>query len=103
VYYIEPYRKSLALKLHSDSITENENDPNKLRILMFDGVSPRRYLDFFKMLPNTRKENGKRKNVDKKLISPKSTISLQAIPILEKEVIRELKSKKLIEFTDEPE
>ena len=103
VYYIEPYRKSLALKLHSDSITENENEQKKLRILMFDGVSPRRYLDFFKMSPNTRKENGKRKKIDKKNIFPKSTISLQAIPILEKEVIRELQSKQLIEITDEPE
>jgi len=102
VYYIEPYRKSLALKLHNDSITEDENDSNKLRILMFDGVSPRRYLDFFKMLPNSRKEsNGKKKKYDRKTIAPKTTISLQAIPILEKEVIKELKNKHLINVGDE--
>ena len=96
VYYIEPYRKSLALKLHDDSITENESNTEKLRILMFDGISPRRYLDFFKMAPNSRKESGIKKKWDKKKIYPKKTLSLQAIPILEKEIIKDLQSKNLI-------
>lgn len=101
VYYIEPYRKSLALKLHGDSITEDENFTNKVKILMFDGVSPRRYLDFFKVLPNSRKENGKRVKVNTNDAYPKNTVSLQAIPILEKEIIKELKNKNLIELEDE--
>ena len=33
VYYIEPYRKSLATKLHDDAITEDELDQTKVRIL----------------------------------------------------------------------
>lgn len=96
VYYIEPYRKSLALKLHSDSITEDESKNNLVRIVMYDGVSPKRYLEFFKMLPNSRKKDGKKISESKKKSRPKNTISLQAIPILEKTVTSTLKSKKLI-------
>ncbi len=96
VYYIEPYRKSLALKLHNDSIAENESDTDKLRILMFDGISPKRYLDFFKMVPNSRKTDGVKRKWDKKKIYPKKTLSLQAIPILEKEIIKDLQAKQMI-------
>jgi deoxycytidylate deaminase len=102
VYYIEPYRKSLALKLHDDSISEKEDDVDKVRILMFDGVSPKRYLELFKMtLP--RKENGKMTQINKRNRYPKITLSLQAIPLLEKEIIKELQSKQLISIGDEKE
>lgn len=56
VYYIEPYTKSLASELHSDSIsveTSNRLDqsknmnPNKMIILPFTGVGPRMYADLF--------------------------------------------------------
>lgn len=96
VYYIEPYRKSLAIKLHSDSITEDESKEAMVRILMYDGVSPKRYLEFFKMMPNSRKKEGKKISETKKSSIPKNTISLQAIPILEKTVTQTLKSKRLI-------
>ncbi|GGF49680.1 anti-phage dCTP deaminase [Echinicola rosea] len=96
VYYIEPYRKSLALKLHSDSITEDESKKDYVRILMYDGVSPKRYLEFFKMSPNSRKKDGKKISEPKKTSAPKNTVSLQAIPILEKTVTKTLKSKQLI-------
>ncbi len=50
VYYIEPYEKSLAIELHSDSI-ELEGDPkhdhNKALFLHFEGVAPRQYLSLF--------------------------------------------------------
>jgi deoxycytidylate deaminase len=55
VYYIEPYSKSLAEKLHSDSITSSEPLQNKVRIMMYDGVSPNRYMDLFKMNNENRK------------------------------------------------
>lgn len=97
VYYIEPYRKSLATKLHSDSITELENNEDKVRILMYDGISPNRYLEFFKMAPNSRKQNGKKFSEPKKNSLPKNTISLQAIPILEKNVTESLKNRHLLE------
>lgn len=52
VYYIEPYVKSLAFELHSDSISEESNEPigdkqTRMRILPFTGVGPRMYDDFF--------------------------------------------------------
>ena len=97
IYYIEPYRKSLAIKLHNDSITEDEAKDKLVRILMFDGVSPRRYLEFFQMAANSRKKDGKKINVMSKTVSPKNTLSLQAIPILEKKVTQDLKDKKLID------
>jgi deoxycytidylate deaminase len=100
VYYIEPYRKSLAVKLHHDSLTEDEGVNNKVRILMYDGVAPRRYLDFFKA-GAARKKDGIMTRKDKKTMFPKSTLSLQAIPILEKKVIENLKEKDVITVADE--
>lgn len=95
VYYIEPYRKSLAVKLHGDAISEDEREKEKLNILMFDGVSPRRYQEFFKMT-EPRKKEGIKIQVNKRTAHPKKTITLSAIPILEKEIVKELQSKKLI-------
>lgn len=96
VYYIEPYRKSLATKLHNDSLTEDETNDKLVKILMFDGVSPRRYLDFFRMISNSRKKDGKKINVSSKKVSPKNALSLQAIPILEGKITQDLKDKNLI-------
>ena len=98
VYYIEPYRKSLATKLHADSITEDENQTGKVTILMYDGVSPRRYLEFFRMIPNSRKKDGKKISEAKKNSLPKNTISLQAIPILEKNVTESLRDRQLLDI-----
>jgi deoxycytidylate deaminase len=61
VYFIEPYEKSLAQKLHSDAIAHDQDaevplqewqDLNRRRhrkvsFLHFEGVAPRRYLDLF--------------------------------------------------------
>jgi deoxycytidylate deaminase len=102
VYYIEPYRKSLAVKLHHDSLTEDEAVRDKVRILMFDGVAPRRYLDFFKAV-GARKKDGVMERKDKKAMFPKATLSLQAIPILEKKVVESLKEKDVIAIADEKE
>jgi len=101
VYYIEPYRKSLAIKLHNDSLTEDEEIKDKVRILMFDGVAPRRYLEFFKMTPNSRKTNGTMNRPNKKTIYPRATISLQAIPILEKKVVDNLVQKDVLKVENE--
>jgi deoxycytidylate deaminase len=96
VYYIEPYRKSLTIKLHSDAITENENDPEKVLILMYDGVSPFRYMDLFRMKPNSRKtEAGLLKAFNLKKVKPKATLSLEAIPVLESKIADQLGKKGL--------
>ncbi|WP_417763936.1 deaminase [Shewanella sp.] len=49
VVYIEPYEKSLALDLHSDSICHPESGNSEGKVLFenFEGVSPKRYTKFF--------------------------------------------------------
>lgn len=61
MYFLEPYRKSLATKLHSDAITEREADKEKVRILPFDGVAPSRFLKFFSAQDEGRKDPQSRK------------------------------------------
>jgi len=91
VYYIEPYKKSLGMTLHNDALTEDEKVTNKVRLLPYDGVAPRRYLDFFSMNHTDRKDDsGKKIKVDLKNIKPKMRLSLQAIPTLENQAIKAL-------------
>src|SRR5262249_53249597 len=60
VFYIEPYEKSLALSLHSDSIASDaeETDGSKVQFLHFEGVAPRQYQELFSM-KDERKKGGK--------------------------------------------
>jgi deoxycytidylate deaminase len=97
VYYIEPYRKSLATTLHSDDITEAEAETNKVRLLPFDGVAPSRYMELFSMGEDSRKKNGKKSVVNPKEAQQKSEISLEALPVLEAAVVKILVERKLID------
>src|SRR5690606_34937373 len=84
VYFIEPYRKSLAVKLHSDAITEDENDTKKVRILAYDGVAPSRYLSLFRVPADSRKTAGGRMlTVDKASVRPRTHKSMEALERLE--------------------
>lgn len=59
VIYIEPYPKSLAGELHSDSIILDPIDgtcDNKLKFIPYPGVAPHRYHDFF-VAREERKDN----------------------------------------------
>jgi len=48
VYFIEPYPKSLAIDLHSDSISLDDRDRDKAAVfLQFEGVSPKNILKLF--------------------------------------------------------
>jgi len=100
VYYIEPYRKSLATKLHGDAISEREADVEKVRLLPFDGVAPGRYLDLFKVRPDTRKKNGVMIKVAPKEAMPRLEKSMQAFPELEGLVVESLVRHKLINFEE---
>ncbi|MFQ3226822.1 MAG: deoxycytidylate deaminase [Porticoccaceae bacterium] len=95
VFYIEPYRKSLAIKLHKDSITD-EGKLEKVQINIFEGVAPRRYMDLFKN-PNNhlRKENGKLREIDNKVSSPSiCQTTLASVSALEHVVINSLQNKE---------
>ena len=96
VYYIEPYKKSLATKLHGDSVTEQDQDMDRVRFLPYDGVAPSRYLSLFRMKPDSRKRDGKVIRVAPNLARPKLEKSLEALPALEALVVKSLMSKKLV-------
>lgn len=99
VYYIEPYRKSLAVRLHKDDITEDETDKNKVRILLFDGIAPSCYSKLFKMKTDSRKNSvGKRPVVNPKKAFPIYEVTLESLPALEKIVLENL--QKSILFKD---
>lgn len=98
VYFIEPYRKSLATKLHGDAITESENDINKVRIMMYEGVSPRRYLALFRIpTGKDRKEKGKMKLMDCKNATPVISTTLESIPVLESLTVHKLRQLHLVD------
>ena len=96
VYFIEPYVKSLCLDLHSDSLTEDENSTDKVKILIYDGVAPRRFLDFFTMSGARKDKNGDVLKQNLTNIAPKNRISLQAIPTLEQQAIHSLHEAGLL-------
>jgi deoxycytidylate deaminase len=59
VVYIEPYPKSLALKLHNDAISTKESDKDsKVLFLQYEGAAPQSFVRLFKQNP-VRKDNGK--------------------------------------------
>lgn len=49
VFYVEPYPKSLAAELHSDSVAVDEEVENRVCFLPFGGIAARRYFDLFSL------------------------------------------------------
>ena len=104
VFYIEPYKKSLAMKLHEDSMTESESDASKVRVLPYEGVAPSRYLSFFRMQPDTRKhKDGKAIRAIAWSAQPKNEKTLEAMPVLEQVVVQSLIERNVILKPDELE
>ncbi|MHC2282142.1 deoxycytidylate deaminase [Bradyrhizobium diazoefficiens] len=97
VYFIEPYRKSLATKLHDDAITEDESDTKKVRVLPYDGVAPARYLKLFRVPRDSRKSKGIVLAIDPRHSQPRFDKTLEALPTLEAVVVKRLKEKNLIQ------
>lgn len=95
VYYIEPYPKSLV-RLHYEAISEDEEVENKVRILMYDGVSPRRYLEFFSRNTKLKAEGGKLLRVARNEMRPKFRITLQALKSLEEQALKSLDETGLL-------
>ena len=96
VYYIEPYRKSLATKLHGDAITEQESDRERVRILPYDGVAPTRYLKLFRVPNGERKKSGKLRRVNPREASPRFDKTLESLPTLEAIIVKGLQQKNLL-------
>jgi deoxycytidylate deaminase len=96
VRYIEPYRKSLALKLHSDALTENEGETSKVRILPYDGVAPARYLELFDISFGSRKNGCDATQRARRDARPKCEVTLESIPALEGLVVKRLSEQKVL-------
>lgn len=93
VYYIEPYRKSLATRLHADALTE-AIDGKGVKLMQFDGVAPRRFIDLFDS--GSRKSKAGVLNLkSREIASPSTHVSLRAIPRLEEVVVAEISSAQL--------
>jgi len=90
VYFLEPYRKSLATKLHADAITETETDTKKVRIMPFDGVAPSRFLRLFSASPAGRKDTAGR--MVARSAHPVTAITMEAIQTLEALAIKGIES-----------
>jgi deoxycytidylate deaminase len=93
IYYIEPYIKSLATTLHSDSITEDENAENKVKILLYDGVSPRIYIRMFDYLdvPKKGKEGVYSRQLTREA-KPRFMETLEALYTLESTATKKLQT-----------
>jgi len=90
VYFIEPYVKSLATDLHSDSIT-NELPlkgitPNKMVVVPFTGVGPRMYEDFFAKRVALKGAGGN-------YLPPQATVPGFAVRLLELQRVEEAAAK----------
>ncbi|MBW9266721.1 MAG: hypothetical protein K1563_18390 [Candidatus Thiodiazotropha sp. (ex. Lucinisca nassula)] len=93
VVYIEPYEKSLAIDLHGDSISNMQNSDDKVSFVHFEGVSPRKYQDFF--LTNTSRKNSDGLVIEKAEYDLKSKIHpyLDSYRALESKVSEHLQDR----------
>lgn len=94
VYYIEPYEKSLALKLHRDAISFDSSNTgdnvNKVQFMPFEGVSPRKYLNLF--CAEERKQNGVRTGHDPRTAIPGLPALMETRYEYESKVMQHLES-----------
>lgn len=93
IHYIEPYRKSLATRLHDDSLTEATEASGKVQVRQFDGVAPRRFIELFEGGP--RKTKGVLALNGRIEATPWTQVSLKAIPRLEEVVVAEIATQDL--------
>jgi deoxycytidylate deaminase len=73
VVFLEPYEKSLALKLHSDAINNPLEDCRENKVIFdnYGGVSPKRYAELFSMHEDRKKESKLiRKSFEKEKLLP---------------------------------
>lgn len=93
VMYIEPYRKSLAIALHNDAITEDPDDHKRVVFRQYDGVAPHHYLRLFKATTD-RKVDGRFARPSAKEALPLFRVPLDAPVEYESKVIADLTAKE---------
>jgi deoxycytidylate deaminase len=83
VVYIEPYDKSMAVKLHSDALSDDPSHAGKVICRLFAGVAPRRFARLFEKRSNLKVDG---------YYQPPSHFAGHADPVLKKSFI-ELEKK----------
>ncbi|MDB6165440.1 MAG: cytidine/deoxycytidylate deaminase family protein [Lacunisphaera sp.] len=103
VFFIEPYRKSLAKKLHDDTITESHTTMTHVRVLPYEGVGPSKYVKLFRMTPTGRKDGSGKMQVPKSEVATiTSETSLKSYPSLEQLILEQLRERGLVERPTAP-
>ncbi|MGT2503256.1 anti-phage dCTP deaminase [Bradyrhizobium guangxiense] len=93
VIYIEPYRKSLAIALHNDAITEDPEDRAKVVFQQYDGISPHLYLRLFRpSMP--RKQDGHFARQPAEVALPVFRVPLDSPVEYEAKIIADLSAKE---------
>ncbi len=95
VFYVEPYAKSLALELHSDSISVVEGADGKCEFLQYEGVGPDSVLKLFHH-GTERKADGKAVIHGKKVAHPVLPPPMDGFTTHEKRVIRMLEKAEAV-------
>ncbi len=93
VVYIRPYKKSLALKLHYDAITEIPDEAGKVLFRQYDGVAPSVYFKIF-LTARDRKNGGKIVLNARETALPVFRVPLDAKSNYEDKVIADLAQKE---------
>lgn len=91
VFYVEPYAKSLARELHSDSIGVIAGEEGKCAFLQYEGVGPDSILKLFHHGAE-RKANGKALTQEKERACPVLPPPMDGFTTHEKRVIRRIAS-----------
>lgn len=94
VVYVEPYPKSKAEELHSDSIEidDDAHESDKVNFVPFVGVGSRRFIDLFSMglssgYPMKRKKSGSIEKVEWKREKAKVRVPMLRTSYLERETV----------------
>jgi len=93
VLFIEPYPKSLAQDLHSDSIDLTEGT-EKVKFLQYMGVAPKNMLKLFK-IDNGRKQDGKIEPFERRNSKPVVRVSLDDYTMHERLEVARLQQENI--------
>jgi deoxycytidylate deaminase len=91
VVYIQPYRKSLAVRLHHDAVSEDGREHGHTTFVQYEGVSPRHFARLFRSR-SPRKTGGVVRSVDPLVAEPAFQQPLDGFTNYELRIVEELGS-----------
>jgi hypothetical protein len=91
VVYIQPYRKSLAMKLHYDAVSEDAREADHTTFVQYEGVAPKHFARLFRSRAE-RKAGGRARTDDPHAAMPAFRQPLDGFTAYELRVVQELGS-----------